>query len=364
MKIGNTNLIPQNVAPPGATKVVVCANTGEVVCECDLGNLAMPVLGEKLYSVGLLSDTHTALTSAERAEDSQRDLARAIGWLAANADMTCICGDLVSYNSEVDADGRNALAVHKGIVDSNRGNMEVYEIAGNHEHQAYPSGSSTMSESALSQYTDRLLYYTVSSQPTDITNRNYYSPHLNDNDIFVMVGSASWSSVFSSASWAWFTQTLEANKNKRCFVCMHCFLKGEQYCGDSTGLVNTVDMTASYKQQLISAFQQYPNVIYFHGHSHVMANMQTHLESLESPLPANYDFACGVHSIHIPSLALPRDISGGSASTVVTESQGCTMDVYAKHIVLRYWDFNTGETGGQYNPPKNIPIANYCIETN
>ena len=59
MKIGNTTLIPQNVALPNAEKVVIFDKNGNVVLKCGLGNLAMPSVGTKRYSVGILSDTHT-----------------------------------------------------------------------------------------------------------------------------------------------------------------------------------------------------------------------------------------------------------------------------------------------------------------
>lgn len=350
MKIGNTTLIPQNVAPDGAQKVVICDTNGNVVCECELGNLALSDVGVKKYSVGLLSDTHTReseySTNTTLMTDSQNDLARAIKYFSGVAEITCVCGDLAEYNQ--------ALRKHKEIVDANKGEMKVFEIAGNHEHFVYPSGTeSILSSDEIKQYTGYPLYYTISNQPTDEDKRNYYCDTVGD-DVFIMVGAVRWSAVFNLESIQWLQETLDTNRNKRCFLFIHCFLKGAQYCGDSTGIINTVDMTATYKTVFVSLLNHYKNVIYFHGHSHVEGQMQEYTQSLANPLPANYDFSCGVHSVHIPSGTVPRDISSGSRVEMPGESQGYLMDVYDNHIVLRCRDFVKGEF---------IPIAHYCLDT-
>lgn len=328
MKLGNTTLIPQNVAPPKAKRVAVC-DGDKVMLTCELGHLAMPPLGEKRYSAGLLSDTHIITTDNGEytAADAQNDLARAVAYFSEVADITCICGDLVSYNSD------ECLGKYKEIVDANKGDMSVYAIAGNHEHQAYPSGTATMGDE-IREYTGHPLRYLIE----------------HNGDVFIMCGAVSWGAVFDQAGIQWLYEALEANRNKRCFLFVHGFLKGAQYCGDSAGIVNTVDMTAAYKQVFISLLNHYKNVICFHGHSHVMCEMQEHLY----PLPANYDNACGVHSVHIPALAYPRDISSGERVEMVGESQGYLMDVYDNHIVLRGMDFVKGEF---------IPIATYCLDT-
>lgn len=351
MKIGNTTLIPQNIAPPGTRNAAIFDGAGKKICDIPLGRLGFPDVGTKKYTVGLLSDTHTFETeyssNTNRITDSQADLARAISYFSEVAEITCVCGDLGEYNQ--------ALAKHKEIVDANKGKMEVYEIAGNHEHYIYPSGTeSVLTSDEIKAYTGYPLYYTVSNQPTDEAKRNYYSAVLGNDDVFVMVGAVRWSAVFNLESIQWLQETLDANRNKRCFLFIHCFLKGAQYCGDSTGIINTVDMTAMYKTVFLALLNHYKNVTYFHGHSHVDGQMQEYTQSLTNPLPANYDFSCGVHSVHIPSGTVPRDISGGSRVEMPGESQGYLMDVYDNHIVLRCRDFVKGEF---------IPIAHYCLDT-
>jgi len=85
-----------------------------------------------------------------------------------------------------------------------------------------------------------------------------------------------------------------------------------------------------------------------------MLEMQNYLQGLNPPLPANYDFTDGVHSVHIPSTSVCRDISSGDREDLTVTSQGYLMDVYENHIVLKGRDFVKGGF---------VPIANYCLDT-
>jgi predicted MPP superfamily phosphohydrolase len=181
MKIGNTTLIPQNTAPENARKMVMFDSNGNQVCKIGLGHLAISNLGTKKYSVGLLSDTHTNTYS--NAQDSYTELERAISWLSNNAEMTCIAGDLA--NLRYDHDG--GLQKHKEIINANKGNMEVYEIPGNHEHWDYDAKVFPLADDEIKIYTGYPLYYTISNQPTDETERNYYSPVVG-GDVYIMCG--------------------------------------------------------------------------------------------------------------------------------------------------------------------------------
>lgn len=345
MKIGKTTLIPQNIAPENAKSVVVFYASGNVAFELPLGHLAMPNLGAKKYSVGLLSDTHTNTYSY--AQDSYDDLVRAIKWLSNNAEITCISGDLA--NLRYDYDG--GLQKHKEIVDANKGNMQVYEIAGNHEHWDSDAKVIPLSDNEIKAYTSYPLYYTITNQPTDENKRNYYSPTVGE-DVYIMCGYVD-SKQFNATTIQWLYETLEANRNKRCFLFVHAPIDDARHCGDALNVI-TWDGIGSYKTVFINLLKHYRNVTWFHGHTHAMLEMQDYLQGLNPPLPANYDFADGVHSIHIPSTAISRDISSGSRVDEVKTSQGYLMDVYKNHIVLKGRDFVKGEF---------IPIAHYCLDT-
>ena len=342
------HFIPQNTAPSGASRIGVYRKNGDTterVCGIPLGGLALPNLGTKKYSVGLLSDTHTNTYS--NAQDSYTDLERAIGWLSNNADMTCISGDLA--NLRYDYDG--GLQKHKEIVDANKGNMQVYEIAGNHEHWDTNATVIVLTDDEIKTYTGHPLYYTVSNQPTDENNRNYYNPTVGD-DVYIMCGYID-SQQFNATTIQWLYETLEANRNRRCLLFVHAPIDDSQHCGDALNVI-TWDGIGSYKTVFVNLLRHYRNVIWFHGHTHAMLEMQAYLQGLNPPLPANYDYTDGVHSIHIPSTAISRDISSGSRVDEVTTSQGYLMDVYENHIVLKGRDFVTGEF---------LPIAHYCLDT-
>lgn len=73
-------------------------------------------------------------------------------------------------------------------------------------------------------------------------------------------------------------------------------------------------------------------------------------------MTANYDKAFGVHSVHIPSCAVPRDDTDGDGTydTLYAESEGYVVDVYENGIHLRGRDFVKGEF---------LPIASYWLDT-
>ena len=359
MKIGNTTLIPQNVAPENTQKVAIFDSNDNVVCEMDLGHLKMPSLGTLLYSVGIISDPHIygeGETSYKASDTSaSADLERALIFLRDKVAFTCIPGDLTCWGTTV------GFMKYKEIVEANRGDMPVYAIAGNHEYWG-------------SYYGEGRPYPNVPTEIKDYTGLDLFDVVELGNDVFIFAGATAIEREFSTINvkigneikslnkYDWLVEQFNKYKDSRIFLIMHCFLKGvgvaknEQsiYCGDSTGLISTVDMIGTATADFIQLLTENPNVIYIHGHSHTMLEMQDYTEGLNPPRPANYDFECGVHSIHVPSTTMPRDISSGSRVEEYHKSQGYIMDVYENHIVLRGIDFVSGEC---------IPIATYCLDT-
>lgn len=344
MKLGNTTLIPQNIVSDDIASLVVFDSNKEKVCIIDASPLKLSDLGPVKYKAGLLSDTHTSPTDGS---DSVVDLTRAVQYFAENANMLLTCGDLADENDN------GGLEKHREIIDANKGELEEYEMPGNHEHYSGTAEAIVpLSDEDMKQYTGRLLYYTVTSSPTDEAARNYYSPLVGD-DVFIMCGNVTWSPSFDETSINWLYQTLEKYRNQRCFLFIHHYLEGSSYCGDALDVL-TWDGFGKYKSSVIALLKHYKNVIYFHGHSHCMLQMQNHLQSKNPPLPANYDFTNGTHSVHIPSTAISRNITTDARVDVVATSQGYLMEVYENHIVLRGRDFVAGEF---------IPIAQYCLDT-
>lgn len=274
MKIGNTPFIPQNILLSDIKGLTIFDGDGNKVCDVDASKMMPKLLGDIKYTVGLLSDTHTSPTSGS---DSVVDLTNAMQFLSTVAEMTCICGDLCNTNDD------GGLDKHKEIVSANKGDMNVFEIPGNHEHYSSLNNAYTSwSDEQIKQYTGYPLYYTVSNQSTDETVRNYYCETVGDNDIFIMCGNTGWTSAFNDKSIQWLYETLEANRNKRCFLFVHPFLNAPIYCGDSLDVL-TWDGIGNYRTVFVSLLKHYKNVIYFHGHSHTMCQMQEYLKKLTPP---------------------------------------------------------------------------------
>lgn len=323
MKISTYNsLIPQNVAPYGATNIgVYRKKTGKRVGGFLLQNLRLPEMGDKLFSFGALSDIHLQY------ETAQADFQKALTYLNETEDVafTCVCGDLTDNAEESD------FQIYVEYVNAYSPNTPVYECTGNHD--CYDK---VLSFDSMRQYTGHDLYYTFAQ----------------DDDVFIMFGMRYWSTTgtqdpFSAESLQWLYETLEENRNKRVFLFQHCLRfdgSGKPYSKNMTGdLLNNTKGTV-FK----SLMEHYTNVIWFHGHSHTKFDCQ------EDCSYANYDRMHGCHSVHIPSLAIPRDYENGSYVSKYAESEGYVVDVYRNHIVLR---------GRDFVKEKFLPIASYCLET-
>jgi predicted phosphodiesterase len=282
----------------------------------------MPTLENKLYSFGAVSDIHLQYDTAHA------DFQRALTYFNETADVafTCVCGDLTDNGQAAD------FQEYAQCVSDYSSNTPVYECTGNHD--CY---NTVLSLDSMQQYTGHNLYYTFTKE----------------NDVFIMFGMQYWDTAggkqipFSQEALQWLYETLETNRNKRCIVFQHCLRfdgSGKPYSPNMTGdLLNNTQGTV-FK----SLMQHYKNVIWFHGHSHMKFACQ------EDCSYANYDRMFGCHSVHIPSLAVPREYAENEYSQLYAESEGYVVDVYENHIVLKGRDFAKG---------KFLPIATYCIDT-
>ena len=58
--------------------------------------------------------------------------------------------------------------------------------------------------------------------------------------------------------------------------------------------------THATERAFYNLLKHYHNVVFFHGHTHMQFELQKYGTT------ANYDNNFGIHSIHIPSLSVPR----------------------------------------------------------
>ena len=155
----------------------------------------------------------------------------------------------------------------------------------------------------------------------------------------------------------WLYETLETNRNKRCFVFSHVF-PYDDGVGDANrlyGAANWRTKDGGVGQAYIDLLKHYKNTVLFHGHSHLKHYLQ------EIDKKANYADSIGYRSVHIPSLAVPRDLPEPSQthySEVFAESEGYIVDVYDDYIILNGRDFIDNDADGHI-----IPIGTYKIDT-
>lgn len=315
-----TKLIKENVAPSDVRRIGIYNEQGFRVGYIPLEGLTPPVRGKRSYTFGAISDVHIGQ------ETSEEDFKAALKYLSKNAEFICVCGDLVHGGGD-----KVGEQIPKYIQCVNEGaSVPVYAIAGNHD------GSHVSNiESVISTYTGKPLYYSFT----------------HGDDVFIMVGNRSTQagSLFTTAELQWLYETLEANRNKRCFLFEH--VRPNEGCGNALGLYKPYDWGGTEAQVFESLLRHYKNVIFFHGHSHLKFIMQ------EFEDDANIDNHFNCLSVHIPSISVPRanyDNTDMSITTYYAESEGYVVDVYDNGIHLQGRNFITGEF---------IPVASYWLDT-
>lgn len=277
--------------------------------------------GPKLmYSIGVLSDPHIS----DMYTTDEADLQVAAAFLNdAGVDFTCIAGDL-TWSGE-----RDQLEHYKELVDSIF-SAPVFDITGNHE----------IYERKSYAYHDEVLGHPLC----------YSFEH--QGDVFIMLGTLDHldNKALSPETLQFAYETLEANRNKRCFVFLHIFptdfggVAAAKYIEDSG-----MDAWGSYGDVFENLLRHYKNAVFFHGHSHLKLACQ------EEGTSENYSTAQGYRSIHIPSLTVLREYKNGELRTFENAaSEGYVVDVYPGAIHLRGRDFYNNEF---------LPFASYWINT-
>lgn len=314
-----TELIPQNIAPKAAKTVGVYNSQGQKITSIALGHLAFPAdAGDKQYSFGAISDVHLSIDTAES------DFINALNFFKAQlADFLCIAGDLTDGNTDAQ------WTTYKTLADASA--LTIYPIGGNHD-----ASGSGLTDIRFQQYTGHGTFYTISK----------------NSDIFIMLSQAAWTSVsggvqpFYTSGLQSLYNSLEANRNKRCFVFIHPFPWGG--CGDPFQLYSSNAFFGTQGTLIYSLMSHYKNALWFHGHSHQRFQTQQLSDK------ANYDFDKGCHSVHIPSVTAPVTVDGSTTIKVLAGSQGYLIDVYADGIHLQGYDFAEG---------RYLPIAGYWLDT-
>lgn len=320
-----------NVAPLDATKIVACDIDNNIVSRTNMPSNLSLSLGNKLYTVGLLSDIHIDGNGDGNNNDSgssQSDFINALQYFnGKNVDFICIDGDITYYGYDADYEAYNS------IVNTYSNNIPIKAIRGNHE--CYVNGSDNYD-------------YTNTNFETNVGNL-YYEYVLTSGDVYLFCGmyKEDSSSPFSDDELVWLSNKLEEHKNNRVFLFVHYYL-GE------TGNVNHIVSIHSpiSNQTFIDLITKYKNVVYFSGHTHLAFYTQQYGKYNNIKSTGNI-----CHRVHIPSCAKPRTSSDGiegSAQVYAEGSEGYLMEAYENGILLKGINFETN---------KFIPIATYYLDT-
>ena len=358
MKIGITKLIPENIAPANAKNLAIFKD-GTKIGNVDVSKMRPSNLGEKLYSFGLIGDMHIGSSGHDGYLNDALSL-----FEREKCEFCTHAGDMTNegfYLSETSDISVAQFAGYKSVID-NHPNLPVYGICGNHE--SYYERSIVENLDKLVDYTGTPLYYTVSSnaEVTPTSNGgNIYNPYVG-NDVFIFIGQPSGTPLAIDGAYKsvwiaeldWLEATLEANKDKRCFVYEHLTLSDD--AGNPKDIHNAFWNEGDLEGRLFDILRNYNNAIVIHGHSHLDLS-----EQLNFP-HANYTDKNGFKSIHagapcggrITKNGVLQKDEGVNGCGSPAKRCGYIVDVYANHIVLKGYYFATGGL---------VPIAQYCIDT-
>ena len=347
MKYEYTHFIPENVAPFGATRIILEKDGEEFsyIPASRFGGISRP-LGEPDYSVGWVSDCHTFMTEtvADGEWKGNQKLKNALSYfLAQNCKCVIGCGDFTQtgfYLNNKDDYNESQMLNYKETIDQYA--IPIFEIFGNHEN--YWGRNITDNLTRATELTRiPATAYTVSSAPDSdeidakTVRPNRYAPVK--DDLFILCGQPTSGAVMSADDYDWLAKTLYDNTDRRCFVVVHSYMEGDSGDADNrreNSIFGTWDKTADF----IALLKQYPNVILFHGHSHMKFKYQA-----VDPL-ANFATVKGYKSVHVPSLGMPRDIDPTASADKDTpedfkSSQCYRVDVYEDCIVLNGLELGT-----------------------
>lgn len=322
-----THFIKQNIAPKGAKSIAVY-NGENKICSIALGGLT-PIAKTKLYSVGLVSDVHFAYVNTV-AWTPHTKFDNALTYFEnEGCAFCCVSGDMTNtgfyLESAPDTLNTYQFEQYKQICDKH--SIPVYELCGNHESYVK---AITNNLTELRNYAGAEMYYSVTQ----------------GNDVYLFLSQPSATVPMADEALQWLYETLETNRNKRCFIFVHPYL--------DSGNVNDIYgnnvfewwgvKTTAFKNLL----KHYKNTVLFHGHSHFMFECQ------ELDKTANYTDEGGFRSVHIPSLGRPAYVSDGARVGDDSKSYGTLMDVYDDCIVLNGMDFINN---------KPVPLGTFNINT-
>ena len=357
MKLGITKLIPENIAPQSAKSLAVFAGDTKI-CSVDITKI-QPNLGTPLYRFGLVADLHCG---GEHDADNVRSgrFRKALEYFVTqDVRVCCAAGDLTTtgfWYSISETDGTSKydpcqFEEYRRICNEFADYFPVYACCGNHESY---NGYDISNTSRLDLYgDDPTLEVNTLAKLVEYTGEGLVFTKEYGNDVFIFVGQSTGTRPMSDAHLQWLYETLETNRNKRCFVFIHPYVSSES-SGNPYGLhaIPIFDYWGNTKTTaFVNLMAHYKNTMLFHGHSHVRPDVQLMVKHV------NYSEALGFRDFSLPSSSNSRTVTetDGVKKLTTDGSAYCyTADVFENCIVLSAYDLLANDI---------VPIGQYCIDT-
>lgn len=355
-----THFIPENVAPAGATHIVVLDSGNKDAGKIPLGGLAPPT-GKLRLRFCVISDLHITYVG----ENPEREalVKKTLEYVDADEDcaFTVVCGDLVdSGSAQSHRDNYKRLA---GVAQK-----PVYAISGNHDTiWGYPT------DNYMESYTGMPLYYAVANT-ADNDRRIYGNASVPDGYMLFFLGhygkdhnlNGYWKGgePFSAEELAWLESTMAAYPDKRRIIFIHPYIPGG--AGDINLTVTPPSrppnlwtpsggITTDTGADFLAILARYPGAGVFTGHSHYRYRTQ----EVESDAIIHHPADDSYIDAHVPSLTKLRDAINGQRVDLKNGDadyggEGYIVDVYDEYLYLRGRDFIN---------EKWVGIGTYLINT-
>lgn len=296
----------------------------------------IPAVDGMLYSFGVLSDVHVDAGSDGNFYDhnhATNDYRKAVKFLEdEGAEFVAYGGDMATGDPGVsEQDYRKVLEILKDA------NIPHYMISGNHDYG----------------YFFKAL----------IESRKYYVVEK-ESDMFIFVNAQSRGNTggVDREIVDGVRALIDTNPNKRIFLFFHYFIRNhgsgdgatdvKYYTGDTLGdAYDQYPLSLEWANLIINS----PNVIFCHGHSHFRFQCKNVYEH------NNYYHADGeCHSVHIPSCAVPREMSADSTSVNnwPEGSEGYMVKVFADRVEFHAVQLSAYRYLTTYNFTINLPQGN------
>ncbi len=259
-----------------------------------------------LYNIGILSDIHAGIYQTKLEGILRYYENRGV-------DFVCNAGDVSQAGFGYAQAGDSYFIAYKTIAD--KFDFNIYVLAGNHDNYYAP----------IQQDYEKWVYYTGCEL--------FYTVEKGD-DVYIFVSQEEQRSLLSDSALLWLYDTLEANRNKRCFLFFHSMITNDS--GNPLGTYTTdlyAWMPPARRTAFLKLLQHYDNVTAFHGHSHFG------FETIEQDPSAIYTNKNGFRSVHVPSVTVPGSVGyneDGSSyrHTTYDFSEAYYVSVFEDHIIL------------------------------